>query len=81
MNEEIIYPIIWEYLIFTTNKDELYENIKNKFKNLEYKLEDSKKSKNEKYSSHNFTIKVINQQQRDEIFKIISKINGVKFIL
>ena len=35
----IEYPRIWEYLIITSNKDELQEKIKEKFHTLEYKFE------------------------------------------
>ncbi|MDE6886196.1 MAG: DUF493 domain-containing protein [Helicobacteraceae bacterium] len=78
---EIKYPLLWEYLIITTNKDSLDSELRDKFGTLEYKLEDSKKSKNNKFSSYNFTIRVFSKEQRDEIFQFLSKIDGVKFII
>ncbi len=77
----IKYPRIWEYLIITSNKDELQEKIKEKFHTLEYKFEFSKESKGGKYSSYNFSIYVINQNQRDEIFQILSNIKDVKAVI
>lgn len=81
MSEGITYPLNWEYLIFTSNKEVLFREIKDKFSHLKYKLEDSKKSKAETYTSHSFSIQVNSQQERDEIFKILSQIEYVKFIL
>ncbi len=80
-NEIIQYPRIWEYLIITSNKDELQSNIKEKFGTLEYKFEFSKNSKGGKYTSYNFSIYVVNQKQRDEIFKILTNIKDVKAVI
>ena len=76
---KIQYPTQWEYLIFCTDKDLLKSAIESKFGALEYSFEDSKKTAN--YSSHNFTINVVNQAQRDEIFNILREIECVKFVL
>lgn len=81
MSEGIIYPLNWEYLIFTSNKEVLFATLEEKFSHLKYTLEDSKKSKSSKYTSHSFNIMVNSQEERDEIFKILSQIEHVKFIL
>lgn len=75
----IEYPILWEYLIFCTDKESLKSTIEAKFGGLEYSFADSKKTTN--YSSHAFTINVISQNERDEIFKILREIECVKFVL
>lgn len=82
MKENAInYPILWEYLIFCEDKTGLLNAISEKFSHLEYKLCDSKQSKNAKYTSHSFKIMVTSQMQRDEIFGILKNISGVKFVL
>lgn len=79
-NENTIqYPIVWEYLIFCTDRELLKNAIDERFGALEYTFSDSKKSTN--YSSHNFAINVINQEERDEIFNILRNIECVKFVL
>ena len=75
----IQYPTQWEYLIFCTDRELLKSAIDEQFGALEYSFSDSKKSKN--YSTHNFTINVINQNERDEIFNILRQIECVKFVL
>lgn len=79
MENAIKYPCVWEYLIFCNNKEALICAIEERFGALEYSFSDSKKSKN--YSSHNFTINVLNQDERDKIFNILRKIECVKFVL
>lgn len=75
----IQYPILWEYLIFCTDGDLLKSAIESQFSGLEYTFKDSKKTTH--YSSHNFTINVLNQNERDEIFNILRNIECVKFVL
>lgn len=82
MEENLIkYPLLWEYLIVCENVSTLFKAIEAKFGGLEYTLKDSKQSKNAKYTSHSFTIMVVSQAQRDEIFGILKGIDGVKFVL
>ena len=77
----IEYPRIWEYLIITSNKDILQSNIKDKFGALEYTFEFSKDSSSGKYSSYNFSIYVVNENQRNEIFNILKNIKYVKAVI
>lgn len=77
--KSIEYPILWEYLIFCTDKESLKSAIEAKFGGLEYDFRDSKKTAN--YSSHAFTINVVSQNERDEIFKLLREIECVKFVL
>ena len=80
-NINIEYPRIWEYLIITSNKDELQSNIKDKFDGLDYRFKFSKDSTGGKYSSYNFSIYVVSQKERDEIFNILTNIKDVKVVI
>ncbi|RAX54026.1 hypothetical protein CCY99_04920 [Helicobacter sp. 16-1353] len=80
-DSKIEYPTLWEYLIITNNKETLEFAIKEKFEMLDYTLNPSKESKNGRYASFTFTIQVISQKERDDIFKILTKIEDVKFVV
>lgn len=80
-DSKIEYPILWEYLIITTDKDILESMIKEKFGMLDYSFAFSKTSKGGKYLSFTFNIQVISQKERDEIFEILTKIEGVKVVV
>ncbi len=80
-NAKIQYPILWDYLIVTLDGSLLESVIKEKFGALNYRLEISKKSKKGKYISYNFYIQVASQDERDNIFRVISAISGVKVVI
>ncbi|MGT0052874.1 DUF493 family protein [Helicobacter pylori] len=73
----IIYPCLWDYRVIMTTKDEsvlkeLLETYQRPFK-----LELKNTSKNAKFYSFNVSMKVSNEEERNEIFQKISQLDKV----
>ncbi|WP_199491913.1 HP0495 family protein [Helicobacter pylori] len=73
----IIYPCLWDYRVIMTTKDEsvlkeLLETYQRPFK-----LELKNTSKNARFYSFNVSMKVSNEEERNEIFQKISQLDKV----
>ncbi|HEX2983295.1 MAG TPA: DUF493 domain-containing protein, partial [Ignavibacteriales bacterium] len=65
----IYYPCDWEYKIIGENVESMLEAVKDVTSGLDYDVKPSNVSKNGKYFSLNVKLKVLSEDERDEIFR------------
>lgn len=74
------YPCLWQYKIVVL-KDEKVEDTVISVVNREYKLKESKNSKNGKYKSFNLELLVDSEEDRVSIFNQFKKCSDIKMVL
>ncbi len=75
------YPRKWDFTIIGRDKDKIQKAIKEIFRDKDYSCKFSKTSKNGKFNSYSASCEVQSEEERDEIYKKLSKHNDLDYIL
>ncbi len=78
---ELEYPRKWDFTIIGRDKEKIENAIKEVFKDKEHTCKFSKSSKNGKFNSYSASCEVKSQQERDEIYKNLSKHSDLDYIM
>ena len=77
----ITYPCNWEYKVIVSYEKDIHIPLQDVLKGKEYKVKKSNDSKNGTYTSHNVTILVTSDDEREAIFANQKTHESVKYVL
>lgn len=78
---EIQYPCRWIYKLFGADQDKMREAVAQAIPHADYTLTLSRSSKNKTYHCMNLDVQVMNEEDRTEIFHVLSSKQAFVHIL
>lgn len=78
---KIDYPCSWSYRLIGVSEDTIIEAVQDILKEKDYTLEASNASKSGKYISMNLLTKVMNEQERLDIFHAFKQHKKIHYVL
>lgn len=78
---EIKYPCLWEYKIFGKDQDRMRRAVEGMLVGGGYELSLSRSSSHKKYFSMNLVIEVLNDEDRQEIYKALNAHEDIILVL
>ncbi|PAF45342.1 DUF493 family protein [Helicobacter sp. 11S02629-2] len=78
--KKIEYPCIWEYKIFTSDKDYVLKEIADLNNNIKI-LSSDRQSKNGKYTVIDTSLYVENEEKRNEVFTKLRNLKEVHLVI
>ena len=78
---EIEYPCEWAYKVITSDKSQVVAAMESIAGAVEYRLNDSNRSRTGKYVSLSVVLMVDDQEHRDEVYRGLVRLSTVKLVL
>ena len=78
---ELNYPCSWEYKLVVLEHIDVKVTVKEIILNREHKVKGSKVSSKGKYKSYSLELLVHNDDDRNEIFKMLGEHSDIKMVL
>lgn len=75
------YPCSWEYKIVVLEHIDIHYTVKEVVSSREHKVKESKVSSKGKYKSYSLELLVHNDDDRNEIFKMLGNHSNIKMVL